>query len=738
MKRFLKYAAIAFAVIVAVSLGAGYAIYYKLSHSPERPSVSEALRDMNVLSKIRFADGSTACEVGSERRVAITLDKVSPIARNAFLAVEDDSFYRHGGVNYLAVLRAAVWNLTHGSKQGASTITQQVVKNLLLSPERSMKRKVMETSLAFELEGYLTRKLGSKKAAKDKILEMYLNWVNFGSGRYGIESASQDFFGKPASELGLSESVALASLPKSPSKYNLRTKKGAEANASRAKHVLSRMVKAGAITEDEKKAAMSVPLRLVPRKTAVAEYSQEICDAGKKALRAKYCPGLNEKSDKDRLACELKISSLGTSVESSVDAKAQEFAHKTLEAGRNAIAKRHPAKGAPYAAAVAIHNATGEVRVLASSPYAAGGLNYCFARRQPGSTMKPIVYGEAFQEGRITPASVFVDEESRLDPSHPERIWPSNYEPDFMGPVNVRTALAHSVNTVAVQVAIMVGPKNVIRLARQLGITSDLAAAPSLALGVSDISPLEMANAYATFARDGEYVEPALWKSVGGERIVPKRHRAMSRSAAADTLSIMASVITDGTGRSVKNRLPVPSFGKTGTTSGHSDAWFGLGTADYTVMVWVGHKTRMSLGGKETGASAALPIALDIMHFLHAGKGAGAVYSMPTKPIDDSDVVEGADIVEEAAAVFEAETFDKDHLMHQLMKKVERQEAVRRRTTAGPPNASYATESAEEGEEEEEEGEESEEDEEETVPSGPDPKDLLRHNEGLRRNQGKP
>lgn len=649
MKRLLKYAAIAIAIIVAVSLGIGYIFYYKLSHSKDKPSVTEGFRDMKTLSRIRFSDGETACEVGSERRVMTTLDKVSPIARKAFLAVEDEKFYSHNGVNYKAILRAGVFNLKNRGKgqQGASTITQQVVKNLLLSPERTLKRKALEAILAFELEEHLTEELGSKQAAKDKILEIYLNWVNFGGGRYGIESASRDFFGKPASGLNLAEAIALASLPKSPTKYSLRTEAGARANAERRKHVLNRMVAAGWISEEERVSALSAKLVLVPRKTEVAEYSQEVCDAGKKALRAKYCPGLNEKSDKDRLSCEIKISSLGTTVDMTIDRKAQELAHKSLEVGRSAIAKRHPGKGMPFGAAVAIRNRTGEVVVLASSPYKAMGLNYAFALRQPGSTMKPIVYGAAFQSGMFSPGSVLVDEESYLDKRHPDKVWPSNYEPDFMGAISLRAALAHSVNTVAVKVIVQVGAENVIAFARQLGITSKLANERSLALGVSDISPLEMANAYATFMREGEYLDPLLIRSVGGERSRQERHVAMSRGVALQVIDIMGAVITEGTGRSVRNRLPVEAFGKTGTTSSHTDAWFMLCTDEYTVAVWIGHETRKTLGGKETGASAALPIALDIMHFLHTGKGAGAVYSMPTKAIDDSNVVEGEDIIEE-------------------------------------------------------------------------------------------
>ncbi len=676
MKKLIKYALVAVFFATAALLVSGCIIFYKLSHDPNKPSIEMAFRDMKVLSKISFSDASTVCEVGSERRVITTLERVSKIARDAFLSVEDEKFYEHNGVNYWAILRAAYWNLTHTNKQGASTITQQVVKNLLLTSERSLKRKAMEAILAIELEEYLAQKLGSKKAAKDKIFEIYLNWINFGSGRYGIESASQNYFGKSALDLNLVEAAALASIPKSPEKYGPRSLRGGLENADRRGHVLRRMLAAdkigkeqyeqaiapkkrfdaagtkklyaqGLLTLDDYRKAVAALLPLKPGQETIANFSQEICDAGKKALRAKHCPGMNEKSAKDRLSCELKISSLGTTVETTIDRKLQGFVHQTLASARYAIGKRHPGNGVPFAAAAVIRNKTGETLSLASSPYAAGGLNYAFARRQMGSTMKPIVYACGFHKRVLTPESVFIDEESYLDPHHPGKVWPSNYEPDFMGAVNIRTALAHSINTVAVKAAIAIGPGNIADCSHRLGISSEIALGPSIALGVSDISPLEMAGAYSTFARRGTYINPRMFMRVSGEAVKQESHEAISPRAAEETLDIMSAVINEGTGRKVKGRLPVPSYGKTGTTSGHTDAWFGLMTADYTVMVWVGHETmKKSLGARETGASAALPAALDIMHYLYTGKHAGAVYSMSTKPVKDVQLEEDAEFIE--------------------------------------------------------------------------------------------
>jgi membrane peptidoglycan carboxypeptidase len=657
MKKFLKIAVIAIMIAVAGFLGTGYAIYYSISHSPNKPSMADVLRSMNLMSQIRFADGSTICEDGSERRIATTLDRVAPVAKDAFLSVEDDTFYKHNGVNYKAVVRAGVVYIKRhgkkGGKQGASTITQQVIRNRLLTLEQTLKRKATEAVYAIEFEEYLSKELGSKKAAKDKILETYLNWINFGSGRYGIESASQDFFGKSASQLNLVESAALAAIPKSPSKYNPRSKEGVIANAERRVHVLDRMLINKKISQEQYDQAVNAKLVLAPKRAPlVAVFSQEICDAGKARLRTKVCPGLNKDSDRDRLACELKVSALGTTVDTTIDARVQAFAHRSLEQGRAAVGKRHPKNGAPYASAVVIRNKTGEVISVASTPYQAGGLNYAYALRSVGSTMKPFVYGAGFDMGGIiSPETVFVDAESHLDKRHPEKVWPSNYEPEFMGAVNVRTALAHSVNTIAVQAIIMIDAENVIKFVRKFGVTSALANERSLALGVSDISPFELANAYATFAREGEYVEPILFSKVDGEVAKRISRRAMSRTAALEVLDCMGAVNTEGTGRAVKNKLPVVSYGKTGTTSGHSDAWFALVTKDYTVVVWVGHKTRMSLGGKETGASAALPIALDIMRFLYTGQAAGAVYSMSTKEIDDSNVVEGMEFIEKEEVV---------------------------------------------------------------------------------------
>jgi membrane peptidoglycan carboxypeptidase len=665
LRRLFWLAVIAICLAATASLAVYTYLYVTVGRNPNRASVEYVLRRPKVMSKIVFADGSTICEVGLERRITAMLKNISKPMILAILATEDDKFFEHGGVNYKCIVRAALHNLMvklthHGVSQGASTITQQIVKNMLLTSEQKMERKISEFFLSKELERYMVQELGSEKAAKEMLLEIYLNWINFDRGRYGVETASWYYFGHSAATLDWNEALALAAIPKNPSLYNPR--RHPEKNLARRKALGSQAVRLGYLSKEELDKALKKPLNIVSDRVSSGEIAQWICDSGVKRLEATYCTELDLHSDNGRLACKQVLSSLGIIEKTSIRKDAQEAVLDFLNRGLSALSVRHPKlnkiaskerakrgkkENVVSGVVIAIDNKTGHVIIDAVSPYDPGSLNLAFAPQQPGSTMKPILYATGFDMGAITPESVFVDQESRLDKRHPDKVWPVNYEPEYLGPINVRHALAESVNTVAVQVIAMIDASNVISKAKQLGVLSPLANERSLALGASAISPLEMAGAYATFARGGEYIQPLIFTAIGNKKIMSERRRVLTPTAASMVQDVTRAVIEEGTGRRVKGKLPVPSYGKTGTTSGHTDAWFALFTADYTVVVWVGHRERQTLGAYETGASAALPIALDTMHYLYTGKPAGAVYAMPTKEIDDSKLIEGEIVVDE-------------------------------------------------------------------------------------------
>ena len=646
--------------LLAIAMLAVYAYLYKtIGKDPNRPDVEYVLRDPKIMSKIVFADGSPICEVGSERRVVVSLKEISPLFIRAILATEDREFYKHDGVNHGAIGRAILNNLRKGKMQGASTITQQVVKNLLLTPEKNWKRKAREYFLAKELEEHLTNKLGSKKAAKDKILEIYLNWIVFGVGRYGVESASQYFFGHAAREMNWAEAFSLAAIPKNPEKYNPRRPPGKKdppgmnANAVRRKLLAASAFKNRRISAAEYESALKTQLVLSKSTISAGGIAQWICDSGKRRLETQFCKGIEVRTPRGRQSCDQKMSSLGIVVQTPIRKDLQAAMMRFAAQARNAVAARHPQLNKIDGAnpvsivALAIENSAGYVIGDAVIPYNPGSLNLAFAPQQPGSTMKPLVYATGFDMGILTPDTTYVDEESHLDARHPDKIWPLNYEPEHLGAISVRHALAESVNTVAVLAIIDIGAQNVINKSKELGIVSPLANERSLALGASAISPLEIAGAYSTFARGGRYIQLLMFTRIGKDAIIPASRQALSPSANNMVLIVTNAVIEEGTGRRVKGHLPVISYGKTGTTSGHTDAWFVLFTKDYTVVVWVGHQKRQTLGAKETGATAALPPALDIMHWLYKGEAAGAVYAMSTAPIDDSKTVEHETEIEE-------------------------------------------------------------------------------------------
>jgi penicillin-binding protein 1A len=502
---------------------------------------------------------------GSQFAPPVNIDQLPPYVPAAFVAIEDRRFYHHFGFDPVGMVRVVFVDMReHRYAQGASTITQQLARNLFLSPDQNVRRKVQELILAVWLE---------TKFSKKEILALYLNRVYFGEGAYGIEAAAQRYFNKPASQLTVGEAALLAGLMKGPSRYSpISDTARAE---RRATVVLDQMVKIHAITPSQRDNAFAEPVRV--SRTLANQHAQYFVDWVDSEVRS-----ILGRSKDDVLQQDLVVE---TTIDLPIQTDAEHAVQQTIGA---ADAK---AKGVQQAALVAMD---GEGRVRAF----VGGLDYgdsqfdraADARRQAGSSWKPFVYLTAMENGR-TPDTPVVDEPIRIG------AWePHNFTGRYLGAINLQTALAQSINTVAARLANEVGTQNVARTARRLGITSPIQTDPSMALGAVEVSPLEMAQAYASFGNGGYGV-----KAYGIERIrtasgrvlydhsvaKPDRPRVIQTQPLDYMNQMMRQVLIVGSG--VGARVPGYDLaGKTGTTSDYRDAWFVGYTGGFVASVWVG------------------------------------------------------------------------------------------------------------------------------------------------------
>jgi len=688
-------------------------------------------------------------ELGSEKRTVVPYSSIPKLFIQAVVAAEDADYFKHGGVDYMGMARAFITNVLRGRKaQGGSTITQQVIKNLLLTPERSMKRKVQEIILAHRL---------SEKLSKEDVLALYLNQIYYGHGRYGCEEAARYFFGKSVKEIDLAEAALLAGLPQSPERLSPR--KHPDAAKARQRYVLGQMADHGFIERKEAERIAAQPIRLARETGAARGLAAEEVDVVAHALS-------------DKLG-ESAAYEVGTTVTTTLDAKLQELARVSVERGledldarqgfrgpsghvtakmldlqrrelgktyakflkgseivegivlrfeKDAISSGSPSSGkvgklfvdvgagvpghaahappptapagkgklagkqkappppplpaptregfvdfslepryakgtkpvadrfkpgdlvrvrlaedrphtedgplplalelGPQAAMVVMDPTTREVLALVGGyDYHAGGFDRSQrAHRQPGSAFKPVFYGAAVEAHRITPATILNDA--------PEvyQLWkPQNYEKEeFRGPVRVRTALAQSINTVAIKVLADVGLDQARAFATRVGVTSPIAndVGLSLALGSLVMTPLELANVYCTFASGGIVGQPVSIRALGGEAQPPAQLAPTLKPEVAYVMvSLMRSVVDEGTAHAaIAGKLRRPAAGKTGTSNDQRDAWFVGFTPDLLAAVWVGFDDMKKLGRGETGGKAATPIWADFMSKALAGR----------------------------------------------------------------------------------------------------------------------
>lgn len=541
------------------------------------------------------ADGTRFSRTGEIQGAIIDVSRLPRVLVQAVIAVEDRRFYHHFGIDPIGLARAVYVNLRHEHMvQGGSTITQQLAKNLFLSPDRTLRRKIQEALLALWLEHVYS---------KDQILTAYLNRVYLGAGAYGVDAAAQTYFGKPVSRITLHEAAIIAGLLKAPSRYS--PVNNPDEASQRAQVVLDTMVEAGFITPADMAAATLEPPS--PRPATAAGLGRYFADW-----------------ISDHVGSYIGYDHEDLVVFTTLNLRAQQAAERRLA---ELLATQGPQNQVSQGALVAL-SPDGAVRALV------GGRNYgespfnraTQALRQPGSSFKPFIYLAALEAG-YTPETTVEDAPLRI--GH----WqPANYEKGFRGLVPLRDALAHSINTCAVRVLEQVGIDRVRSLAQRLGITSPLGHDLSLALGTSEVTPLELTAAYAGIANGGRPVIPYAILEIRDNRGTElyKRHGSTAaglpvvagQDAVSQLTGMMTGVLAYGTGKAA--RLDRPAAGKTGTSSDYRDAWFVGFTADLVSGVWLGNDNNDEMK-KVTGGGLPARLWHDFMMEAHAG--------LPVRPL---------------------------------------------------------------------------------------------------------
>ncbi len=604
-KPILKYTLITGFTLFLIALLAAWLYWQSLYRGmPSLPS-NEQLWSTGREQAIEFVDrnGDTLAIRGPRYGRAIDIEDLPAHVPQAFIAAEDKRFYEHDGADTQAIMRAVWANVTSGETvSGASTITQQLIKNLVLTPEQTMKRKAQEVRLARQLE---------ERLSKEQILELYLNRVYFGSGFYGLGAASRFYFGKQPEELSIAEASLLATLPQAPSRLALNNNM-TDAKTRQA-YVLREMVEAGFITQDEAQTAAAQQVSLAEPPVRDPQFGYALDMATERI--AEILPTLP-----GDLIVQL---TLDQSLQTKVDTA---FTKRMTEEGSKQKATQ---------AAGIVMDPRG--RILAMY----GGVDYTEnqfnratqALRQPGSAFKPFVYATAIRQG-LTPYDVRRDGPVEIDGWSPE-----NYSRAYSGPMTLAEALKDSINTVAAQLGQEVGEEAIISLVKSFGITSDMEPLPSIALGSQEVSLKDLARAYGVFMTGGKRIDPYVVEKISNSRgdVLYERpdyelEQVYNRRDAETMVAMMERVITDGTGR----RAALDGWqtaGKTGTSQDFRDAWFAGFTAERVGAVWVGNDDDTSMT-RVTGGG--LPAALwhDMMVVAHDGlepkplAGAGSLVTL--------------------------------------------------------------------------------------------------------------
>jgi len=532
-------------------------------------------------------NGSVLAEQGAFFGDAAHIAQLPDYVPNAVIAIEDHRFRSHHGIDPVGLIRAISRNILAGHMvQGGSTLTQQLAKNLFLTQEKTLTRKVQEAVLAIWLESKFT---------KDEILQLYLNRVYFGSGAYGIEQAAHTFFNKSAAELSIMEAARLAASLKAPT--NLDPAKHPDESTARAKLVLAAMQDQGFISADDASNAIDQPLNIATADYLPArQYAVDWINAQLSQLVKNYDQSIV--------------------IETTIDPTIQANAEKSL---RMRLAQNGKKLGVSQGAMVVMDNSGAVLAMLGGKSYEKSQYNRATkAERQPGSAFKPFVYLTAFEHG-FKPSSMEVDEPVKFGTWSPE-----NYKHKYLGSVSLEQAFAQSINTIAAKLAVSVGPANVAATAQRLGIASPLGHDASLALGTSEVTPLELTAAFVPFANGGNAVAPYVVKRVttrDGKVLYERKGdglgQVVSDEALGEMNQLFRAVLRQGTG----TKAQFGAFdigGKTGTSQDYRDAWFVGFTPYLTAGVWLGNDDN-SPTKQVTGGSLPAIIWRDVMEPAHAG-----------------------------------------------------------------------------------------------------------------------
>ncbi len=583
-------------IFIAILIPIAIIVFFKISNNLPDPT---AISNKNTIESTKIYDRTGDILLydihGEEKRTVVASEQISQYLKDATLAAEDDEFYIHKGVDFKAILRALINDILHPDDlQGGSTITQQLVKNSFLTSEKTITRKLKEALLSVQIE---------RTHTKDEILTLYLNQIPYGSNSYGIESASQTFFNKKASELSLAESALLASLPKAPSYYSPYGKH-LDNLLIRKDYVLDRMYKLGYADENNINSA----------KNETLTFSQE-----SKGIKAPHFVAYIKEYLEEKYGYEY-IQKAGLKVYTTLDYNAQKLAEDSLF-GIDDHLKKY---GASNVAIIALDSKTGQILTMVGSKdyfdlKNNGNFNVTTATRQPGSAFKPFTYAKLLEKG-FTPETMFFDSETEFSTSidQKESYKPGNYDGKFRGPVSLKSALAQSLNIPAVKALYIAGIDDTLALVRKMGITTinnRSRIGLSLALGGAEVKPIEMASAYSVFSNNGigNPIASILKIEDSKGKILEKWSESSKRILDENIAKTITNILSNNDLRAPifgqNNYLTFPNIAvaaKSGTTQEFKDAWIVGYTTNVSVAVWVGNNDNSSM--KNSSATVAGPI----------------------------------------------------------------------------------------------------------------------------------
>src|SRR5256714_2923248 len=629
--------------LVAVGAGVTYGIWALICRGSQCPSI-EILGEYapHQTSKLYAVDGRFIAELGLERRTLVKIDEIPKVVQDAFVSTEDKRFYQHSGIDWHRAGSVILLSPLHGFSQGFSTITMQLARNVFpeqISREKSIIRKVKEAKVARQIEA---------KYDKKKILELYLNQIDLGHGAYGVETASQRYFGKSVRDLNLAEAATLAALPKAPARYN--PVRYPERAIQRRNTVIALMRDNGYISDADASRARAYPLQLAS-KSVTGETAPYFVEWIRQQLDAQFGKQLYEQGLKVYTTLDLDMQSaaeraLERQARAIEAARFGPYQHETFE---HYLAHREGDEGSgtsPYlqSSFLALDPRNGAVRAMI------GGRDFddskfnrsVQALRQPGSAFKPIVYSAAVQNGR--PASYIVNDSPLVlqVPGQPE--WaPQNYDLKFLGEIPLRQSLYESRNVSTIRLGMELGEQTVINEARKFGLTTPIPPYPSIHIGAAAVYPIELVSAYSAFATLGTRSAPIAITRVENQKgdvlwaPTPQRTAVLSPEEAWLMVDMMKDVVRRGTASgSVGSVFHLPAGGKTGTTNDGTDVWFIGYTSDLVAGVWMGLDRPQKIKANAQGGVLAGPAWAAFMNQVYRRKPAPPDWPRPSGLVTQS------------------------------------------------------------------------------------------------------